>query len=187
MVKKLCFLLLLLIFGALFFLWINRVPLAEDFLSKKLGAKVTLEELNFGWSHLLAKGVKVSDPALESTFTIGSVRVDASPTDLLANPIRIRKLELNSVKLDSNIGKIDFSTNGLLKATKIFEKITSKPVKKEETGSGKHVQIDQFLATDIDVQIAGAVKFRTPKVQAKDISTDLNKVVQRLAKEIKIN
>jgi hypothetical protein len=186
MFKKLLSLIFILTFGALLFLWFNRVPLASDFLSKRLGLDVHLEDVSLGWNTITVKGLALEDPTLQVKFHADKILIEASPSDLMANPAHIRKIKLNTVKLKSDIGNV----KGIAKATKLFEKFTktSEP-KRKVKAPGKHIEIDLLLATDVSLSMTnplglGSVNLTVPKVEIKEITTDLNQAIDTLLEQL---
>lgn len=100
MFRLLRFTLFLLIVVAtvfLSYLWIARVPTLERFLTQKLGAEVTLEEVKIGWNQLVIENLKIKNLEGSSkpyAFEAGAISLEYSTLDLWKKTLHLPLIKI---------------------------------------------------------------------------------------------
>lgn len=87
---------LLLMIGGLSYLWVTRVAKTEEFLSKKLGATVTLKEVSFGLKSFKVKNLQVSAPSFSKLplFKAEEVEVEMPMWELLKDDVLVSEVKI---------------------------------------------------------------------------------------------
>jgi uncharacterized protein involved in outer membrane biogenesis len=81
------------------YLWMARVSTLERFLSSRLNAKVTIEEVNLSWKTLSIKGLRIANPsksAFPYAFQSEVLAIELNPFELLQKTIQIDKIEIQN-------------------------------------------------------------------------------------------
>lgn len=94
--------------------WINRVPLLEGFLSKKLNAKVSIKTIEFNFQHLALRGIKIDNPPecrVSHAFMADEITIKASFRELLNQQVRINRIRMVNPKIGVDLTASNTWTN----------------------------------------------------------------------------
>ncbi len=126
------------------YLWIARVPTLERFLSKKLGVKVSIDDVNLSWSRFSIERLRIENPGRGPSsfaFETREISVELSPLEIWKKTLHIHQVTLHDPTLTLELYNSSGKENNWVR---ILNGLPS--------SSDRHFIIDKLTITNLKFQ-----------------------------------